>query len=103
VFAEIMPTAVRLMTDEVVTARDANKDIIWDQTSTTVASRIRKFNMLPTYEHIAVVFKSPDADELLRRLNSRPGKVIPLDVVENMIKNFEVPTEEEGFDQIWFV
>jgi len=103
VFAEIMPTAVRLMTEEVVTARDANKDIIWDQTSTTVASRMRKFNMLPTYEHIAVVFKSPDADELLRRLNSRPGKVIPLDVVENMIKNFEVPTEEEGFDQIWFV
>jgi len=91
------------MTEEVITARDANKDIIWDQTSTTVASRMRKFNMLPTYEHIAVVFRCPDADELMRRLKNRPGKVIPLDVVENMIKNFEVPTEEEGFDQIWFV
>ena len=59
--------------------------------------------MLPNYEHIAVVFRCPDADELMRRLDSRPGKVIPLDVIEGMVKNFEVPSEEEGFKEIWYV
>ena len=101
VFVEYMPKAVNIMTEHVKLARDAGQDIIWDQTSTTIKSRDRKFNMLPDYEHIAVVFKCPDADELVRRLASRPGKLIPVDIIENMIKNFEVPSEEEGFKEIW--
>jgi len=102
VFDEYMPKDVNIMTEHVKLAREAGKDIIWDQTSTTVKSRTRKFNMLPDYEHIAVVFKCPEADELVRRLASRPGKLIPVDIIENMIKNFEVPSEEEGFKEIWF-
>ena len=103
VFEDYMPKAVNIMSAQVVDARDQERDIVWDQTSTTIASRMRKFNMLPNYEHIAVVFRCPDADELIRRLNSRPGKVIPLDVVESMVHNLEVPSEEEGFKEIWFV
>jgi len=102
VFKDYMPKAVNIMSAQVVDARTQSKDIIWDQTSTTIASRAKKFNMLPDYEHIAVVFRCPDADELIRRLNSRPGKVIPLDVIEGMVKNFEVPSEEEGFKEIWY-
>jgi len=102
VFAEIMPTAVRLMAEEVVAARDASKDIIWDQTSTTIASRTRKFNMLPDYEHIAVVFETPNRIELKQRLASRPGKEIPEVVIEGMLASFEMPTEEEGFKEIWY-
>jgi predicted kinase len=101
VFTDYMPTAVRLMAEKVVRAREAGKDIIWDQTSTTIASRTRKFNMLPDYEHIAVVFESPPRPELKRRLSSRPGKEIPDVVVEGMLASFEMPTEEEGFIQIW--
>ena len=100
VFEDYMPKAVNIMSAQVVDARDQERDIIWDQTSITIASRMRKFNMLPNYEHIAVVFRCPDADELIRRLNSRPGKVIPLDVVESMVHNFEIPSEEEGFKEI---
>ncbi len=103
VFTDFMPTAVELMAKEVVAARELGRDIIWDQTSTTVKSRARKFNMLPDYEHIAVVFKTPESEELARRLASRPGKEIPRDVVQYMITNWEEPTEEEGFTQIWFV
>ena len=102
VFKDYMPKAVNIMSAQVVDARTQDKDIVWDQTSTTIASRAKKFNMLPNYEHIAVVFRCPDADELMRRLNSRPGKVIPLDVIEGMVKNFEVPSEEEGFKEIWY-
>jgi predicted kinase len=104
VFVEYMPTAVKLMADKVVEAREAGKDIIWDQTSTTLISRTRKFNMLPNYEHIAVVFKTPEHKELMRRLESRwdDGKIIPEHVVASMIASWEEPTVEEGFTQVWF-
>jgi predicted kinase len=102
VFKDYMPQAVELMAEQVVFAREHGHDIIWDQTSTTVKSRERKFRMLPDYEHIAVVFKTPDAEELNRRLASRPGKIIPPDVVKSMLDNFEMPNEAEGFVQIWF-
>jgi len=45
----------------------------------------------------------PEPDELKRRLASRPGKVIPDDVVQQMIDNWEEPTLEEGFKEIWRV
>jgi predicted kinase len=102
VFTDFMPTAVDLMAKEVVVAREMGRDIIWDQTSTSVKSRTRKFNMLPDYEHIAVVFKTPEHKELFRRLLSRPGKDIPEHVIASMIASFEMPTEEEGFKEIWF-
>lgn len=101
VFKDYMPTAVKLMADQVVFCRKHNLDLIWDQTSTTVASRTRKFNMLPDYEHIAVVFRTPEKSELERRLASRPGKEIPAYVVEQMIDGFQMPTEDEGFTEIW--
>jgi predicted kinase len=102
VFTDYMPTAVDLMADKVVRAREAGKDIIWDQTSTTLKSRTRKFNMLPNYEHIAVVFKTPEHKELIRRLWSRPGKEIPEHVIASMIAFWEEPTIEEGFKEIWY-
>jgi len=102
VFKDFMPTAVDLMSDQVLLAKAQKKDIIWDQTSTTVASRKKKFRMLPNYYHIAVVFKTPDKEELARRLNGRPGKIIPEDVVKNMIDNFEMPSENEGYKEIWY-
>jgi predicted kinase len=102
VFEEFMPSAIHIMTEHVKLAQHANQDIIWDQTSTTVSSRTRKFNMLPDYHAIAVVFRTPEEEELARRLATRPGKVIPEHVLHDMIWNFEMPTEEEGFKEIWY-
>jgi len=100
IFDEYMPHAVKLMANHVELARDKNMDIIWDQTSTTEGARRRKFNMLRDYEHIAVVFTTPEMDELKRRLASRPGKNIPSHVMAQMIKNFSMPTLDEGFSEI---
>jgi len=104
IFTEYMPKAVELMARQVELARDINRDIIWDQTSTTLASRTRKFNMLPDYYKIAVVFRTPEHKELMRRLVSRwdSGKIIPEHVVASMIASWEEPTEAEGFDEIWY-
>lgn len=102
VFTDFMPTAVDCMAKEVVNARQMGRDIIWDQTSTTVKSRAKKFAMLPDYYHIAVVFRTPEHKELVRRLMSRPGKEIPDHVIASMISGWEDPTEEEGFKEIWY-
>ena len=103
VFDEYMPIAVKLMANQALICQANGLDVIWDQTSTTLNSRKRKFNTLPKYEHIAVVFKTPDADELARRLASRPGKNIPDHVMRSMIKGFDMPTEDEGYKEIWYV
>ena len=99
-----MPIAVQLMARQVETARENRRDIIWDQTSTTVATRKKKFNMLPDYYAIAVVFRTPQREDLDNRLRSRSrnGKVIPDDVIEKLIAGFEMPTLEEGFKEIWY-
>jgi predicted kinase len=102
VFRDFMPFAVKMMAADVVRAREAGQDIIWDQTSTTIASRTRKFNMLPDYEHIAVVFRTPARDELDVRLSGRPGKHIPKNVVDSMIAGWDEPELDEGFKEIWY-
>jgi predicted kinase len=102
VFKDYMPRAVELMAQQVVFAREHGHTIIWDQTSTTIQSRARKFNMLSDYEHIAVVFRTPPRDELDVRLSGRPGKHIPKTVIDSMIEGWEEPTEEEGFKEIWY-
>ena len=102
IFDEYMPKAVKLMANHVELARDKGMDIIWDQTSTTLASRRRKFNMLPKYDHIAVVFKTPEPEELARRLASRPGKTIPEHVMRRMIEDFDPVEMEEGYSEIWY-
>ena len=103
VFDDYMPRAVELMANQVVFAREHGHTVIWDQTSTTVKSRARKFDMLPDYQHIAIVFRTPDLDVLKERLANRLGKEVPWEVVQGMIDNWEEPTEEEGFTEIWRV
>ena len=103
VFRDYMPTAVDLMAQQVVFAREHGHSVIWDQTSTTVASRRKKFRMLPDYEHVAVVFGTPEPAELARRLAGRPGKSIPDHVMLSMLQNLKEPTLEEGFQEIWHV
>jgi len=103
VFTEYMPVAVKLMADHVIKCRENKHDIIWDQTSTTIQSRARKFNMLPDYDHIAMVFPTPEHKELMRRLWSRPGKEIPEHVIASMIAGWEDPTKDEGFIEIIYV
>lgn len=104
VFQEYMPEAVEKMADHVMFCRENKLDLIWDQTSTTVATRAKKIRMLPDYYKIAVVMKTPPTAELQKRLASRPGKNIPWEVVSNMAQQLEAepPTLEEGFDEIWY-
>lgn len=83
--------------------------IIVDRTNMSVKSRRRFFERLRNfhkghgYNIHAVVFPKPDNKEHERRLNSRPGKTIPWEVINNMLASFQMPTTEEGFASVTII
>jgi tRNA uridine 5-carbamoylmethylation protein Kti12 len=78
-----------------------NKPLIWDQTNLTAAVRRKKLLTVPyNWKKIAVVVRCRDFDEWKNRLMSRPGKTIPVDVIQKMMTQFEMPTLKEGFTEI---
>lgn len=103
VFDGYVKTASQLLTKRAITTNVAETDAIWDQTNLTVKSRAGKLKLFPCYKKIAVVFTTPESDELARRLASRPGKNISDAVMASMTSIFQMPSEEEGFSEIWHV
>jgi predicted kinase len=82
-------------------AFELNLDVIWDQTNVTRKIRAGKLAMVPNhYEKIAVVFATPEHQELQKRLADRPGKIIPQNIVMAMISSLEQPSLDECFDKI---
>lgn len=101
VFHDNIKNAQRLMYDDLDYALSYNSNIIWDQTNTSRKSRKEKLAKIPDhYKKIAVFFPTPDIEELERRLASRPGKIIPKGVMQNMIDCLNQPMLEEGFDEV---
>lgn len=104
VFQSAIKKATHLMAEDLKMAIQDGSDIVWDQTNLTAKSRAGKLAQIPdTYHKIAVFFSTPDDAELRRRLDSRPGKTIPANIVMGMKSQLERPTQAEGFDQIIFV
>ena len=102
VFKDYAPIAMRLMENQVLICKANNYDIIWDQTNTSAKSRKEKLAKLDGYEKIAIVFRTPEKEELDKRLAQREGKHIPEAVMSFMIDTLQMPTEEEGFKEIWY-
>lgn len=70
------------------------RDIIIDRTNLTRKSRRSFLDSLPKYyEKIGVVFSTSEVD-IFARLEKRgldTGKIIPVDVVKEMIKSYQAP------------
>jgi predicted kinase len=76
-------------------------DIVLDQTNITRKSRARKMAQLPReYKKYALFFPIPNDAEWKKRLSSRPGKCIPQSVLDTMLMNLEMPSIDEGFDEV---
>ena len=103
VFKDYIGEATRIMNEDIREAVEAGKDIIWDQTNTSRKSRKTKLAQVEGYYKIAVLFPIPEKDEWNRRINNRPGKIIPEAVLKAMAEGLQKPTEEEGFKEIWYV
>lgn len=81
-------------------AIEDGKSIIIDQTNLTKKSRREKIKLIPPHYKKTAVYFIVDLETALKRNTQRPGKVIPPEVLERMIKEYELPTNEEGFDEI---
>jgi predicted kinase len=100
-FKEFIDQAGPLMDTDIARAVSLDMDIVWDQTSLRRQGRIDKLAQIPDYyRKIAIVFPIPEPEELERRLTQRPGKTIPVDVVNRMRSSFEIPTLDEGWDEV---
>ena len=103
VFDDYAKIAMKLMDNQARVCHANNVDCIWDQTNTSAKSRQGKLAVLPGYDAVAVMFRTPDSEEHARRLAERPGKSIPDNVMKSMIDNLQEPTVDEGFVDIWYV
>ena len=101
VFDDNIKAATQYMLQVVETAKDCGQSIVWDQTNVSIKSRRQKLKMLPNYHKVAVFFQTPEQTELSTRLANRIGKNIPNHVIKSMIENLEIPSTDEGFDEIW--
>jgi predicted kinase len=103
VFDEYIKTATSNMNAKFKDAVANNKNIIWDQTNMSVKKRKSILQQIPKqYKKIAVVFQL-EREELQKRLDKRAeleGKHIPMHVIDNMERSFEIPTVAEGFDEV---
>lgn len=83
-------------------------DVIWDQTNLGAKKRAKIVNKMKSagYKVNCVCFNPPetveDIAEWNRRLHSREGKTIPSHVIENMVKTYQEPSVDEGFDIVKF-
>lgn len=77
-----------------------------DQTNMTRKSRSGKLKLAGSHHHkIAVDFDVPDK-VLLERIDARgvaTGKIIPRGIFFSMMKTYEAPTRDEGFDGVYTV
>jgi len=82
-------------------AVELNHDIYWDQTNLTRKSRARKLIMIPDhYEKVAVVFPDITDEELIRRQDLRPEKMVRKNIINDMRESYESPMIDEGFGRI---
>jgi predicted kinase len=77
-----------------------NKSIIWDQTNLTRKQREEKLKYIPPHYKKTAIYFIVDLETALKRNKQRPGKTVPPEVLERMIKEYELPTMDEGFDSV---
>jgi tRNA uridine 5-carbamoylmethylation protein Kti12 len=102
-FKDLIDFATKQYNRDVAMGVAEGCDIILDQTNLTAKSRARKLAAIPkSYKKVAVVVPTQITDPARwqKQLN-RPGKTIPVDVINEMVTNFQYPTFAEGFDEIW--
>lgn len=102
-YSEVFTDAIKLAGAHVHNsfedAIQARKNIIWDQTNTTIPKRRSILNRVPKeYTKVAVFVNTPLEAALER--NSKRERKIPEHVIETMHSQLQEPSPDEGFDTI---
>ncbi len=92
---------------ELYKVMNSSLDFIWDQTNINVKSRKFKIKQLAKYNYeIHGIAFEIEKEIILDRLNKRAletGKIIPESIVNSMIKSYQQPSLDEGFNSIIIV
>jgi predicted kinase len=104
-FKNLIAFAESVMWNDLQQAAEEGIKIYIDRTNLSAKSRKKLIDFMKPYGYTfkAIVFPTPDETEWRRRLESRPGKTIPEDVLKNMRRSYEMPLPGEGFDEITYV
>jgi predicted kinase len=81
----------------------SNNNIIIDMTNLKRKRRKSHLSHFPNHYKVSIVFPFLDKKEYMKRNENRnrlEGKWIPEKVIEDMIKSYESPSKDEGFDKI---
>lgn len=101
VFQAEIKSATQQMNQTIQKAFAQGLNVILDQTNVSAKTRAAKLAQVPdNYRKVAVFFPTPPDAELKRRLENRPGKTIPQNVIMGMKSQLEMPSESEGFDEV---
>jgi predicted kinase len=91
--------ADKVLWNNLENALKEGKNVLWDQTNLRADGRAEKLAKFPkSYMKTAIVFPIPS--DIHKRLASRPGKIIPISVWEDMKSTYTYPQKLEGWDQI---
>ena len=104
-FKDLIGFADKVMWRHITLAHMRQEDYVIDRTNLTAKSRAKFIQKLKLhrYEIECVVFPTPEPEEWKRRLDSRPGKAIPQEVLDRMVDSYEMPLMNEGFTKITYV
>lgn len=104
-FKDLIGFADKVMWRHITLAHMRQEDYVIDRTNLTAKSRAKFIQKLKLhrYEIECVVFPTPKPEEWKRRLDSRPGKTIPQEVLDRMVDSYEMPLMSEGFTKITYV
>lgn len=82
-----------------------NEHVFVDQTNMTRKSRSGKLKMAGNHLKIAIDFDVPDKVllERIEALGLATGKIIPKGIFFSMMKTYEAPTRDEGFEHVYTV
>ena len=103
IFKDFINHAEAYVNSNLLDAIRYSKNILDDRTNLTVKSRARKLSRIPSNYNKYCIYVSPaiSDEEWLSRLNSRPDKIIPRNVLESMLYSVQNPTEKEGFKKVF--
>lgn len=106
-FSKYIDKATRQMNELVDIAIKNRMNIIWDQTNLGVGKRRKIINRMKQAgytvecECIMVPMGDSQTEDWQFRLKSRPGKIIPDNILYNMMDSFVKPEVDEGFDRVY--
>ena len=91
----------KLMYDKVLKALNNGNDVLYDATNLTRKSRRMILERLPKYCEISAIIFTPNIEECIERDNQREGLAkVGADVIDKMVRRFQIPYYDEGFTNI---